>query len=241
MKDQQETAAGSDAETKGCILVVEDEPAIMAGVKDNLELEGFEVLTAETGAAGLRLAENRKPDLVVLDIMLPDMSGFEVCSTLREKGLKSFIVMLTAKKDEVDIVRGLTLGADDYITKPFSLVEFLARIKAVLRRGPRDSDEARRIEFGDVVVDFVTYEARKGDKELQLTAREFKVLQYFSDHEGKVVTRDELLDQVWGYKMIPSTRTVDNHIMRLRKQIEDDPSNPAYIVSVRGVGYKFNP
>ncbi|MHC4778336.1 MAG: response regulator transcription factor [Planctomycetota bacterium] len=222
------------------ILVVEDEPAIMAGVKDNLELEGYEVLCAPTGAEGLRVAETKKPDLIVLDVMLPDMSGFEVCRALREKGTKSFIIMLTAKKDEVDIVRGLSLGADDYVTKPFRLMEFLARIKAVLRRKNEDAEEVESISFGDVQVDFTKFEATKGGDPLSLTAREFKILKFFVANKGQVVTRNELLDKVWGYKMFPSTRTVDNHIMRLRKQIEDDPSKPAFIVSIRGVGYKFN-
>ncbi|MHC4779854.1 MAG: response regulator transcription factor, partial [Planctomycetota bacterium] len=222
------------------ILIVEDEPAILAGVKDNLELEGYEVLTAENGREGLVLAESKKPDLIVLDVMLPDVSGFEVCRTLREKGDSTFVVMLTAKKDEVDIVRGLTLGADDYITKPFRLMEFLARIKAILRRGAGEEAAVDGLSFGDVKVDFKRFEAAKGGEALPLTAREFKILGYFASHPGKVITRNELLDKVWGYKMFPSTRTVDNHIMRLRKQIEDDPSDPKFIVSVRGVGYKFN-
>jgi DNA-binding response OmpR family regulator len=223
------------------ILIIEDEPAIVAGVKDNLELEGYEVFAAGTAKEGLKLAASKKPDLIVLDIMLPDMSGFEVCKTLREKGEKVFIVMLTAKKDEVDIVRGLKLGADDYITKPFSLMEFLARVKAVLRRSRDGEEELGELKFGDVRVDFQRYEASKGRRKLSLTAREFKILEYFARNRGKVLTRNELLDKVWGYKMFPSTRTVDNHIMRLRKQIEDDPSEPAFILSVRGVGYKFAP
>ncbi|MHC5037987.1 MAG: response regulator transcription factor [Planctomycetota bacterium] len=223
------------------ILVIEDDPAIIAGIKDNLDLEGYEVLCAETGREGLRLAETKEPDLIVLDIMLPDISGFEVCRTLREMGIKAFIVMLTAKKEEVDIVRGLTLGADDYITKPFRLMELLARIKAILRRGIRREETVETLSFGDVVLDFSRFEAKKGGRSLSLTAREFKILKYFAEHRGKVVTRNELLDKVWGYKMFPSTRTVDNHIMRLRKQIETDPAKPTFIVSVRGVGYKFCP
>jgi len=223
------------------ILVIEDEPAIVAGIKDNLELEGFEVFAAGTAREGLKLAESKKPDLIVLDIMLPDMSGFEVCKVLRERGEKVYIVMLTAKKDEVDIVRGLGLGADDYITKPFGLMEFLARVKAILRRKREEVKAVETLEFGDVKVDFKRFEAAKGGVDLSLTAREFKLLEYFARNRGKVITRNELLDKVWGYKMFPSTRTVDNHIMRLRKQIEDDPSEPAFILSVRGVGYKFAP
>lgn len=221
------------------ILVVEDEPAILTGISDNLELEGFEVFTADTGKKALDIARSKEPDLIVLDIMLPDASGFDVCKTLREEGNDAFIVMLTAKKDEVDKVRGLTLGADDYITKPFSLLEFLARVKAILRRGSKEPDKPSILEFGRIVIDFGKFEARRDDEPLTLTAREFKLLQYFAENPGRVVTRNELLDKVWGYKLFPSTRTVDNHIMRLRKQIEDDPSNPVHIVSMRGVGYRF--
>jgi DNA-binding response OmpR family regulator len=147
--------------------------------------------------------------------------------------------MLTAKGQESDIILGLNLGADDYITKPFSLLEFLARVKAVLRRGTRRTEEAKNVRFGDVEVDFVKFEALKGGKRLDLTAREYKILKYFAENRGRVVTRNELLDKVWGYKMFPTTRTVDNHMMRLRKQIEDDPGVPKFLLSVRGVGYKF--
>jgi len=240
---KRETERGAPAaEASGAgkrILVIEDDPSILAGVRDNLELEGYEVLTADQGRKGLEIARKKKPDLIVLDLMLPDLSGYEVCRILREEKNEAFLVMLTARKEEVDKVRGLTLGADDYITKPFSLLEFLARVKAVLRRGSRKSEEARNVRFGDVAVDFVKFEALKGGKPLELTAREFKILKYFAENRGRVVTRNELLDKVWGYKMFPTTRTVDNHMMRLRKQIEDDPGVPKYLLSVRGVGYKF--
>jgi DNA-binding response OmpR family regulator len=221
------------------ILVIEDDSAILAGVRDNLELEGYEVLTADLGRKGLDLARKKKPDLIVLDLMLPDLGGYEICKILREEKSESFILMLTAKKEEVDKVRGLTLGADDYVTKPFSVLEFLARVKAVLRRGSRKGQEVKKLRFGNVAVDFVKFEASKGGKPLALTAREFKLLKYFAENRGRVVTRNDLLDKVWGYKMFPTTRTVDNHMMRLRKQVEDDPASPRYLLSVRGVGYKF--
>ncbi len=221
------------------ILVVEDEAAILLGVKDNLEIEGYTVLTASDGQTGLKLAEEEDPDLIVLDIMLPKLSGYDVLRKLREKRIRGSVIMLTAKKEERDKVQGLQLGADDYITKPFSLVEFLARVKAVLRRTPGGADQLKRAKFGDVDLDFVSYEATKGGAKLDLTPREFKILKLFIENRGRVISRNELLDKVWGYDVFPTTRTVDNHIVKLRKQIEDDPSNPTRIVSIRGVGYKF--
>ena len=223
------------------ILVVEDDPAILTGVRDNLELEGYEVFTAEDGEPALDIARKKKPDLIVLDLMLPGLSGFEVLKRLRDEGSDAFVVVLTAKKEEVDKVRGLELGADDYITKPFSLIEFLARIKAILRRGPLKSQGLKKFSFADVEIDFENFEARRKGKPLKLTPREFEILKFLAENQGKVVSRNELLDKVWGYKTFPTTRTVDNHIMRLRKQIESNPSSPRYIVSVRGVGYKFVP
>jgi DNA-binding response OmpR family regulator len=223
------------------ILVVEDDLSILTGVKDNLELEGFEVFTAEDGETGLELARKKRPDLIVLDLMLPGMNGLEVLRKLREEGSEAFMVILTAKKEEVDKVRGLNLGADDYITKPFSLIEFLARIKAILRRGPPKSKGIKKFSFAGIEIDFENFEATKKGKDLRLTPREFHILRYMAENPGKVISRNELLDKVWGYKTFPTTRTVDNHIMRLRKQIESDPSEPRFILSVRGVGYKFVP
>ncbi|MBN2491721.1 MAG: response regulator transcription factor [Planctomycetes bacterium] len=222
------------------ILLIEDEPAIVMGVKDNLEYEGHEVLTAEDGERGLALVRERQPDLVLLDIMLPGgNNGFALCKTLRGEGFAGGIIMLTARREEVDKVRGLNLGADDYVTKPFSVVELLARVSAVLRRGGRTVEPLARYRFGAVELDFLNYQATKGGEPLALTPREFKILKLFVENRGRVISRNELLDKIWGYTIFPTTRTVDNHIVRIRKQIEANPSTPQYIVSVRGVGYKF--
>jgi len=221
------------------ILVIEDEPSILMGVKDNLEFEGHEVFTAEEGETGLILARDQKPDLVILDIMLPATNGFQVCKALRSEGFPGGIIMLTARKEEVDKVRGLNVGADDYITKPFSVVEFIARVNAVLRRGARSSEPMARYRFGDIELDFLNYQATRGSEALTLTPREFKILKLFVENRGRVISRHELLDKIWGYTIFPTTRTVDNHIVRIRKQIEPSPSSPQYIISVRGVGYKF--
>jgi len=221
------------------VLVIEDEPSILMGVKDNLEFEGHEVHTAEDGDAGLELAREQQPDLIVIDIMLPGTNGFSVCKTLRGEGFAGGIIMLTARKEEVDKVRGLNMGADDYVTKPFSVVEFIARVNAVLRRGIRSSEPLARYRFGDIELDFLNYQATRGDMPLTLTPREFKILRLFVENRGRVISRNELLDKIWGYTISPTTRTVDNHIVRIRKQIEPNPSTPQYIISVRGVGYKF--
>ena len=221
------------------ILVVEDEPAILMGIRDNLEYEGHEVVSAEEGEAAIQLARDQQPDLIVLDIMLPGTNGYTVCKTLRSEGYGGGIIMLTARKEEVDKVRGLNMGADDYITKPFSVVEFVARVNAVLRRGTRSSEPLARYRFGDVELDFLNYQASRGGEPLTLTPREFKILRLFVENRGRVISRNELLDKIWGYTIFPTTRTVDNHIVRIRKQIEPSPSTPQYIISVRGVGYKF--
>jgi two-component system alkaline phosphatase synthesis response regulator PhoP len=171
--------------------------------------------------------------------MLPRVDGFEVCRRLRESKSNVAVVVVSAKKEETDKVYGLDLGADDYITKPFSVMEFLARVKAVLRRRGF-SPPTRKYEFGDITLDFENFEATKKGKKLPLTPREFKIMQLFVENRGRVVTRNEVLNKVWGYEVFPTTRTVDNHIVKLRKQIEDDPANPTWITSVRSVGYKFN-
>lgn len=221
------------------ILVIEDEPDILMGVKDNLEYEGHEVHTAETGETGLELAREHRPDLIVLDIMLPGANGFQVCKTLRGEGFAGGVIMLTARKEEVDKVRGLNLGADDYVTKPFSVVEFVARVNAVLRRRTQTTEPLSRYRFDDIELDFLNYQATRGGENLSLTPREFKILRLFVENRGRVISRNELLDKIWGYTIFPTTRTVDNHIVRIRKQIEPNPSTPHYIISVRGVGYKF--
>ena len=223
------------------VLVVEDEPAILNGIKDNLELEDYDVLTARDGEEGLRLALNQDPDLVLLDVMMPKMSGFEVLRKLREHRIRASVILLTAKKAEEDKVRGLKLGADDYVSKPFSVVELLARVQAVLRRTDPPKDPLREVRFCDLRIDFEKLEGTKADRPLELSPRHFKILRLFVENPGKVVSRNELLDKVWGYDNFPTTRTVDNHIVQLRKQIEDVPSQPKIITSVRGVGYKFTP
>jgi DNA-binding response OmpR family regulator len=222
------------------VLVVEDEPAILNGIKDNLEIEEFEVLTASDGQEGLRLALSTDPDLVILDVMMPKMSGFDVLRKLRENRIRGSIILLTAKKEQEDKVRGLKLGADDYITKPFSVDELLARVHAVLRRTEPKKDDLNEVRFEDIRINFERLEAFRGDRRLELTPREFKILRLFVENPRKVVSRNELLDKVWGYDVFPTTRTVDNHIVKLRKQIEKVPSEPKIITSVRGVGYKFN-
>jgi len=227
-------------DTRRKILVIEDEPAILAGIKDNLELEEYNVLTASDGQDGLKLALDEDPDLILLDVMMPKMSGFDVLRKLRENRIRGSVILLTAKKAEEDKVRGLKLGADDYVTKPFSVVELLARVQAVLRRTDSASDPLNDVRFDDIRIDFKKLEASKAGKRLDLTPREFKILRLFVENPGKVVSRNELLDKVWGYDVFPTTRTVDNHIVKLRKQIEDVPSEPKIITSVRGVGYKFN-
>ncbi len=222
------------------ILVIEDDPAILRGLADNLRYESYNVLTANTGEAGLAALRANKPDLVILDLMLPSISGYEVCRRLRGQGSQTPILMLTARGQEADRVLGLDLGADDYVTKPFSVRELLARVRALLRRAqpgkPAMPDE---LHFGDVQVDFRSYEASKDGRPLELTRKEFGVLRYLASRPGEVVSRDELLNAVWGYESYPTTRTVDNHVASLRAKIERDPAEPEYLRTVHGVGYKF--
>lgn len=225
----------------GKVLVVEDDPSILLGVRDTLEGEGYAVLTARDGETGLKLALAEDPDLVVLDLMLPRLSGLDVARRLHEERIRGAVLMLTARAAESDKVRGFQAGADDYLTKPFSLVELLLRVKALIRRTPRPDDPLETYRFGQVELDFRKHEARRAGQAVELTPREFKILKLFCGKAGEVVTRNELLDKVWGYDTFPTTRTVDNHIVKLRKAIEDDPANPRFIVSVRGVGYKFDP
>ena len=222
------------------ILVVEDDPAILRGLADNLKYESYTVLTANTGDVGLATVRERKPDLVILDLMLPKLSGYEICRKLRAEGNQTPILMLTARGEEADRVLGLDLGADDYVTKPFSVREVLARVRALLRRSQPDKPAAPdELRFGDVFVDFRSYEASKGGKPLDLTRKEFGVLRFLASRAGEVLTRDVLLNEVWGYESYPTTRTVDNHIASLRAKIELDPANPEYLRTVHGVGYKF--
>jgi len=221
------------------ILIIEDEESIILPLEDNLKLEGYEVSGARDGLEGLSMAAKDSYDLIVLDIMLPKMDGFEVCKRLRQDRVMTPILMLTAKSQEVDKVLGLELGADDYVTKPFSSRELLARVKALLRRAKEPLRGVDFYRFGPVELDFVKYEARKAGRPIPLTALEFSLLQFLVQNRGRVVQRNEVLDGVWGKDVFVDARTVDKHISLLRRKFEDDPQGPKYILGVRGVGYKF--
>jgi DNA-binding response OmpR family regulator len=221
------------------VLIIEDEPNMVIGLRDSCEYEGYEVAVARDGKEGLEKASTEKPDIILLDVMLPLMSGIDVCRSLRTSGIETPILMLTARGEEMDKVVGLEVGADDYVTKPFSIKELLARIRAHLRRAGKQIVEIESFTFGDVELDFKKYDARKGGQALDLSAREFEILRYLIRHRGEIVTRDQLLDEVWGYDSTPITRTVDNHIARLRQKIEPDPSAPRHIVTVHRLGYRF--
>jgi two-component system alkaline phosphatase synthesis response regulator PhoP len=222
------------------ILVVEDDAGIRVVVQDTLISHGYHVVTAEDGRKGLELALQLKPDLIILDVMLPMMDGFEICKTIRKEGITSPVMMLTVKDEEVDKVSGLELGADDYVTKPFSLKVLTARVKALLRRVEDYQNEMSVYRFGDVELDFGKYESRKAGQFMDLTPLEFRILKLLITKKGKVITRDEFLDTVWGVDNLSvSHRTVDSHIAHIRKKIEDDPSNPQHIQSVHSIGYKF--
>ena len=213
---------------------------MVLGLRDSLEYEGFEVSSASDGEDGLNKAVAEKPDLILLDVMLPVMSGLDVCRALRNKGIEIPIIMLTARSQEIDKVVGLEIGADDYVTKPFSIKELTARIRAHLRRTTaKQIVEIENFMFGDVELDFKRYRASKAGKELELSAREFDILKYLICHREEIVTRDQLLDEVWGYSSSPITRTIDNHIVKLRQKIEDSPSDPQHIITVHRVGYRF--
>ena len=234
-------------ETGHKVLIVEDDDAMAVALRDGFDFEGYSVTTASDGAAALRSASEDSPDLIILDVMLPKMNGLDVCQRLRNKGDRVPIIMLTARGQEVDKILGLKLGADDYVTKPFSFMELAARAEALLRRTlgglGRRQDGGRPglgpYSFGDVSVDFGRHEARKAGRLLALTPREFRLLEFFIQHRGEVIARDQLLDAVWGYNTIPFTRTVDTHIAKLRKKIEDTPSDPEFIITVHRLGYKF--
>jgi DNA-binding response OmpR family regulator len=222
------------------ILIIEDEPDMARGLEDNLKFEGHEVHIEADGSSGLNYALSNSVDLILLDLMLPKMPGYEVCKTLRAKGNNTPIIMLTAKGQEIDKVLGLELGADDYVTKPFSLRELLARLHAFLRRhGASTAPPTDTYAFGEVVLDFKHYRATNAGEEIELTPKEFEILRYLIAHRGQTVPRAELLDKVWGIEDYPTTRTVDNHILKLRKKIEKDPGNPDFIITVHGLGYKF--
>ena len=220
------------------ILIVDDEPEMVRGLEDNLRFDGYQTLSTGNGKDGLALALKEAPDLILLDVMMPQMSGWDLLRALRQKGLDVPVIMLTARGEEVDRVLGLELGADDYVTKPFSLRELLARVRAVLRR-PGARQKFEEFTFGEVRIHLRGRQVFKAGKEVRLTRKEFDLLRYLVEHRGEVITRDRLLDEVWGYERYPTTRTVDTHILRLRQKFEKDPERPAYILTAHGQGYKF--
>jgi DNA-binding response OmpR family regulator len=224
---------------KDRILIIEDDGAIVAALRAGFEHEGYAVEVASDGVAGLRLATEKTPSVIILDVMLPQLSGIDLCQKLRGMGNHVPIIMLTARSQEIDKVLGLKIGADDYVTKPFSLMELLARVEALLRRLKKSVVEIERYQFSDIVLDFKKLEATKDGCPLELTAREFAILKFFAQHEGRVVTREQLLDAVWGYENFPFTRTVDMHIAKLRHKIEANPATPRHLITMHRVGYKF--
>jgi DNA-binding response OmpR family regulator len=221
------------------VLIVEDEPDMVRGLRHNLEFEGYQVYVAGDGEAAISETFRANPDIILLDLMLPKMSGLDVCRHLRAKAVTTPIIMLTARGQETDKVVGLEIGADDYVTKPFSIRELLARVRAQLRRAANGVQVLERYTFGEVELDFRKYRATRAGQPLDLSPREFEVLKYLILHEDEIVTRDQLLDEVWGLENYPLTRTVDNHIAKLRQKIEPLPSDPQHIITVHRVGYKF--
>lgn len=223
------------------VLLVEDEEGLILTLTDRLRSEGFEVVSAKDGDAGFEAAVSQSFDLIILDVMLPKKNGYDVCRDLRQRGIVTPVLMLTAKGETIDKVLGLKLGADDYLTKPFEVIELLARIEALLRRSPAKSNghSTETFRFGDVAIDFKRATVVRGDSLVELSAMEFKLLQYLIENRGVVHSRDHLLDQVWGYDAMPSTRTVDVHIAWLRQKLEESPRKPRFIQTVHGLGYKF--
>jgi len=221
------------------ILIVEDQSDLAKGLAINFAKEGYSVSKADTGEKALEMVIKENPDLIVLDVMLPGMSGLDVCRELRAKSIEIPIIMLTAKGDEIDRVVGLELGADDYMAKPFSLRELLARVRVRLRRQPPQPELLPQYRFGQVLIDFEKYRATVRNKPVELTQKEFEIMRFLVRNRDVVLSRERLLDEVWGYDTYPTTRTVDTHILKLRKKLEKDPANPEYILSIYGGGYKF--
>jgi DNA-binding response OmpR family regulator len=223
------------------ILVVDDEPNMSRGLRDNLEFEGYDVQVADDGEAGLKAILNAAFDLVVLDVMMPKMSGFDVCRKVREAGIDVPIIFLTAKGEEIDKVVGLEIGSDDYITKPFSVRELLARIKAILRRktSPVEKEAGDKVKIGKLSVDFPAFSATDDTGEVKMSHKEFEILRYLLQRKNEIISRHDLLHNVWGYEELPTTRTVDNFIVKLRHKVETDPNNPRIILTVHGTGYKL--
>jgi len=221
------------------ILVIEDDLAILKGLEESLKTESYFVLSCSDGEEGFKKAKKEKVDLILLDIMLPNKNGIDICRDLRRDKIETPILMLTSKKEEMDKVLGLEIGADDYVTKPFSIRELHARIKALLRRSTEIVNNIEELSFGKIHVDFKRHEILINKKQIEMTVMEFKILKYFAQHEGEVVTREMLLDEVWGFENYPTTRTVDNFILSLRKHIEENPSLPKHLITIHKAGYKF--
>ncbi|OLD81344.1 MAG: DNA-binding response regulator [Ignavibacteria bacterium 13_1_40CM_2_61_4] len=221
------------------VLIIEDEPEMVRGLRHNFEFEGYQVCVARDGEAAINETLHNNPDIILLDVMLPKLSGLDVCRHLRAKGVTTPIIMLTARGQETDKVVGLEVGADDYGTKPFSIKELLARVRAQLRRATNGVRTLERYKFADVELDFRKYRAARGGRPIDLSPREFELLKCLILHENEIVTRDQLLDEVWGLENYPITRTVDNHIAKLRQKIEGSPSDPQHIITVHRIGYKF--
>jgi len=221
------------------ILIIEDDVSILRGLKDNLTFEGYDVLTSSDGDKGLQMAIENHINMLLLDIMLPGINGYEVCRRLKKEKPDLPIIMITARGTEIDKITGLDFGADDYITKPFSIPELLARVRAVFRRTLNSTKDIENYSFGNVTLDFKKFQAFVNNEEIKLSSREFAIMKYLIEHEGEVIHRHDLLDKVWGYDVTPSTRTVDNYMLDLRKKFEKDSTNPKYIISIRGAGYKF--
>jgi DNA-binding response OmpR family regulator len=221
------------------VLIVEDDEAMSVALRDGFSYEGYTVQLARDGEEGLRLASSKPPDLMILDVMLPRMTGLDVCKRLRSNGSAVPIIMLTARGQEIDKVLGLKIGADDYVTKPFGFMELMARAEALLRRAGARRAAPERLCFGDVEIDLARHQATRAGRPLELSPREYRLLQHFAAHRGEVVTREKLLDSVWDYNAIPFTRTVDMHIAKLRKKIESDPHDPKFLLTVHRIGYKF--
>jgi len=221
------------------VLIIEDDATMLRGLKDNFEFKGYRVVTAADGEAGLNAALDGKPDLIILDIMLPKINGYEVCRLIREQQLEMPIIMLTAKGQESDVVLGLNLGADDYVTKPFSIKELLARAAAFLRRSKQVEKDV--YEFADYCLDIGARKLTRSENEVKLSPKEFKLLEFFVKRPGRALTRDEILNKVWGYDYFVGPRSIDRFVTTLRNKIEADPRNPTFIRTIREIGYKFEP
>lgn len=221
------------------ILIIEDDPAVSKGLEISLKQENYETLTENDGEKGYQTALRLKPGLILLDIMLPGKNGFDICKDLRLNGHNYPIIMLSAKAEESDKVIGFELGADDYVTKPFSIKELIARIKAILRRRSDIKSDFDKFSFDNVTLDFEKLDAKKGSRKIDLSLKEFEILKYFIKQEDKIVSRNDLLDHVWGYEKFPTTRTVDNYILMIRKKIETNPSKPKHLLTYHSAGYKF--